>query len=67
MKSDRRIRLDEVEVDLVAEQFSDIVDAVPIIFTHITVSNLSKSHSIPKPDFTTYLIIVGLSRLNPQP
>ena len=60
VESDSRIRLDEVQVDFVAQEFADIADAIPA--THV-----SKQGSVDQSHFWTYLIIVGRSRLNPQP
>jgi hypothetical protein len=60
VQSDGGVGLDEVEVDFVAQQFSDVVDAVPVQCQPLR--DLQKLHAR-----VTYLIMVGLSKLKPQP
>lgn len=63
-----RVRRDEVEVDLVSEQFSDIADTVPnrewlVTDTTTWEDNFGGRCSLEG----TYLIMVGRSKLRPHP
>ncbi len=59
LESDRWIRLNKVEINLVTQQCSNIIHAVP-------APNVS-SQTQPGGSEQTHLIIVGLSKLNPHP
>lgn len=57
VQSDSRIGFDKVEVDLVTEQLSNVVHAIP-------VTGQSDGHAR---SHWTHLIMVGRSKLRPQP
>lgn len=44
MQPDSRVLLDEVEVDFMAEKFSNVVDAVPGCSQHVTIMGLVKAN-----------------------
>lgn len=66
LQSNCWVRLDEMQVDFVSKKFTDVAHTIPVVILNVRYQFISYRETTTKTSIT-YLIIVGLSRLNPNP